>query len=105
MPWIDALAAILRGVVANVSGDRDAANIALREAITLAQAADMQLYAAASRHQLGVLLGGTEGKGLVERAEDAMAAQEIRAPARFAAMLVPIAGVPAAAVASEAPRR
>ncbi len=104
MPWIDALAAILRAAVASVSGDRDAAKIALREAITLAQAADMQLYAAASRYQLGVLLG-TEGKGLVEGAEDAMAAQEIRAPARFAAMLAPIANASAVAVASEAPRR
>ena len=102
MPWTDALGAIMRAAVASARGDRDAATIALREAVTLAQTADMQLYAAASRHQLGVLVGGTEGKGLVERAEDAMASQEIRATARFAAMLVP---VPCATMAPATARR
>ncbi len=117
MPWTAALGALLRATVANAVGNRTAAKASLRAAIHLAQAADMQLYAAAGRYQLGLLLGGPEGKELVERAEDAMVAQEVRAPARFAAMLVPgrwsveprssEAGplVASEAVASEGPRR
>jgi hypothetical protein len=46
-------------------------------------------YATACRHQLGVLLGGDEGAHLVARAEEAMKAQGVRAPARFAGTLVP----------------
>jgi hypothetical protein len=49
----------------------------------------MAVYAAAARHQLGVLQGGDEGARLVQDAEDTMLARGIRAPARFAAMLVP----------------
>ena len=90
MPWTAALAAILRAAVSSVALDRDATLDALRASVRLAQNADMQLYAAAARYQLGRLLGGIEGEGILERAEDAMVVQEIRAPARFAGMLVPV---------------
>jgi hypothetical protein len=76
--------------VSDQTGNREATVDALRASARLAEAADMQLYAAAARYQLGRLLGGIEGEGILERAEDAMAVQEIRAPARFAGMLVPI---------------
>ena len=46
-------------------------------------------YATAARHQLGTLLGGDEGAQLVARAEEAMRAQGVRVPRRFAATLVP----------------
>lgn len=61
----------------------------LREATKRADAADMTLYAAAARHRLGLALGGEEGARLVDQAAGAMNAQGVRAPERFAAMLVP----------------
>jgi hypothetical protein len=57
--------------------------------IQRAETADMSLYAAAARHQLGLALGGDEGARLVEEAAGAMAARGVRVPKRFAAMRVP----------------
>jgi serine/threonine protein kinase len=89
MSWTAPLAALVTASAANASGDRPAARASLERAIALAQAADMALYAAAARFQLGRSLGRTEGAKLVERADDDMRAQAIQMPARFAAMLVP----------------
>ncbi len=89
LPWIAPLAAILSAGVANASGDRSGAIAGLRAAIDLAEAAHMSGYATAARHQLGLLLGGEDGRKLVALAEAAMIAQGIRVPARFASTLVP----------------
>jgi hypothetical protein len=75
--------------VENASGDRVAAIATLRRAAALAEEADMSLYAAAVRHQLGLAVAGDEGTELVARAAATMSAQEIRSPERFATMLVP----------------
>jgi serine/threonine protein kinase len=89
MPWTEPLAAIVTAAVAHARGDRAATVAALRETISRAEAADMLLHAAAARLQLGKLLGGDEGGVLEREALEWMAAQQIVAPARFAAMLVP----------------
>jgi hypothetical protein len=89
MTWTAPLAAILNAAVANATGDRQGAARWLRRAADLAQGADMYLHAAAARYQLGLALGGDEGRELVARGGAAMTSQDIRAPARFAAMLVP----------------
>jgi hypothetical protein len=49
----------------------------------------MALHAAAARHELGLLVGGSEGATLVSNAAEAMTALGILAPARFAPMLAP----------------
>jgi hypothetical protein len=74
---------------ASLTGDSAAAAAELERAIALADAADMALYAAAARLQLGRLLAGERGKDLVSAAEQAMSAQGVRSPVRFATMLVP----------------
>ena len=89
MGWSAPFAAILRASAANAEGDRPGAIAALRSAIDRAVAADMMGYAAAARYQLGSLLGGEEGAALVARGEEALRAQDVRVPARFAATLVP----------------
>jgi hypothetical protein len=86
MGWSAPFAAILKAGAASAEGDRAAAAAALRAAIDLAVAAEMMGYANAVRYQLGSLLGDA---ALVAQAEDAMKAQGIRVPARFAATLVP----------------
>ena len=89
MPWTAALEAILRAGRARASGDHAGAVEALRAAFDAAQGAEMPVHAAAAHHQLGLLLGGDEGAQLVREAEDTMTARGVRAPVRFAAMLVP----------------
>jgi serine/threonine protein kinase/tetratricopeptide (TPR) repeat protein len=89
MGWSAPLAAILRAAVANAEGDRAGATAALRSAIELASAVGMAGYATAARYQLGSSLGTQEGADLVAQAEEAMSAQGVRVPSRFAATLVP----------------
>ncbi len=63
------------------------------QSLELAEAAfyesDMTLYAAATRYQLGRLLGGDRGKELRARAEDWFEAQGVRRPVAFVGMLLP----------------
>ena len=62
----------------------------LRAAIAAAAApTGMSLHAAAARHRLGTLLGGTEGATEVAAADAAMRAQGIIAPARLVDVLAP----------------
>ncbi len=103
MPWTDALASILAAAAANARGARAEAVACLRAAMRRAEIADMSLYGAAARHQLGLCLGGEEGARLVEEAVDAMASQDVRVPERFAAMLVPGRWTPGAVGGPKAP--
>ena len=90
MAWVAPFAAILLAGAASVEGDTGGAATFLRSAIERAEAADMSGYASAARHQLGVLLGGSEeGEVLVAGARAAMAEQGICVPDRFASTLVP----------------
>ncbi len=89
VPWIDAIAALLRAGLARVTGDPAAARTALRAAIAGFQAQDMQLHAAVARRQLGRLLGGAEGERLLADAESWMATQTIRDPSRIARVFAP----------------
>jgi len=89
MGWTAPFAAILRAAAANADGDRPGAIASLKDAIDLAKTADMTGYEMAARHQLGLLIGGDDGAKMVAAAEGAMKGEGIRAPARFAATLVP----------------
>jgi serine/threonine protein kinase/tetratricopeptide (TPR) repeat protein len=89
MPWTAPLASILRAACANEARDYPLALASLRAAVAEAESADMAMYAAAARHRLGSALGGDEGRELLRQAEAAMALEDVRAPARFAALLVP----------------
>ncbi len=89
MAWTAPLAAIVSAGASSLDGDGQAAAASLERAIESAVAADMSLYAAAARYQLGRRLGGQRGEDLVIQAERAMKAQDVRCPERFAAMLVP----------------
>jgi serine/threonine protein kinase len=89
MTWTAPLAAILRAAIRNAAGDLSGACASLENASELAKTADMSLYAAACRHQLGLTMEGPDGAQVLEQACKEMRAQEIRVPARFATMLVP----------------
>lgn len=89
MDWANALARLVRAAVAASRGDRPTAVALLTSAERELQAVDVGHYTAACRRRRGELLGGDEGKALVEGADAWMAAQNIRNPGRFAAMLSP----------------
>ena len=89
LPWISVLAAQVFAAVANAEGDVVAACEHLRVAAERAHAADMTLYTCAARHRLGTLLGGDEGRDVIERSEEGMRAKGVRAPERYAGMLLP----------------
>jgi hypothetical protein len=89
MGWTAPFAAILSAGAASIEGDAPTAAAFLRSAIERAEAAQMGGYARAARRQLGLLLGGDEGRGLVVSAQESMKAQGVVDPERFASTLVP----------------
>jgi serine/threonine protein kinase len=89
MPWSDALVPLVLAGVASVRGDSAKAIRLLRGAIDRLHAVDMEIFAQAARRRLGQLLGGHEGRLLIEESEAWMVAQEIGKPARMAAVFAP----------------
>jgi hypothetical protein len=89
VPWAQAHAAYVRAALAQARGNTSTALAQLARAASLYDAADMPLYAAATRRRLGESLGGEEGKALVAEADAWMTAQSIRNPPRMTAMYAP----------------
>jgi hypothetical protein len=89
MAWTAPLASMIRAAAANAEGDAGEAAAALRVAIEGAAATEMHVYMWCARRQLGCLLGGEEGHRYVSRADAAMQAEGVRAPARMAATFLP----------------
>jgi serine/threonine protein kinase len=88
VPWAVAHARLIEGLL-EARGDPDAAAKSLAHAAACYDDADMALCAAATRRRLGVLIGGSSGRSLVEAADAWMTGQGIRNPARLAAMYAP----------------
>jgi eukaryotic-like serine/threonine-protein kinase len=82
-------AALLGAGAAGLAGNEAAAVAKLRLADQLATDHAMRLYGAAARHQLGSLLGASEGATLVGSAESTMRAEGVANPARFADWFAP----------------
>jgi len=89
MPWMIPLAAVVQAAADNAAGDHAAAVAALRSAVASAEGAGMAMHAVVARHRLGTLLGGEEGRSLVEASDRAMTAQGIKNPARWMAIYLP----------------
>jgi hypothetical protein len=68
-----------------VRGDDRTALDHLEEAEPALAAADMMLLAAIVRRRRGMLIGGEEGRALVNAAEGWMTSQQIRSPAQVSA--------------------
>jgi hypothetical protein len=87
--WASAFAYLIESGAAYVRGDTAGAERLLAETVKRFELAQMDLFAAAARRQLGRLRGGDEGRALVEQADAWMRAQEVRNPARMAACMAP----------------
>jgi serine/threonine protein kinase len=101
--WGDALARLVRAGLALAGGRREEALSCLARAEAALAAAHMALYAAAARHHRGAVLGGEEGRALMEAADASMKTQGVRNPARLAAKLAPGGPFPLAARTQGAP--
>jgi hypothetical protein len=89
MPWGDSLARLVRAAVASSRGNLKDAITLLASAEAGLEAVDMALYAAAARRRRGELIGGDQGRALVEAANTWMIGQNIKNPDRITAMLTP----------------
>ncbi len=90
MAWSRALSIPIRAGVAAVRGDRPRALTLFAEAVKQLETVDMNLYAAASRHRLGEILGGDLGGAQLEKAESWMRQQGIQNPARMTDVFAPV---------------
>jgi len=88
-PCASAYAQFIKAGVAVRRGDSLKAEGLLAKAATSFESVDMNLHAAVTRRRLGELIGGDRGRLLIEEADRWMAAQQIRDPARWAAMYAP----------------
>jgi hypothetical protein len=84
-----AWAALLRAGVAASRGQRGRALRELGSAIVGFDEADLSLHAACARRRKGEILGGDEGRALIQRADSALRAQDIRDVERWTAMYAP----------------
>jgi hypothetical protein len=87
--WPAGHASFIRAGVSLAQGRIDGALAGLIRAEQAYEASQMQGYAAASRRRRGELLGGEEGRSLVEESNSWMTNQGIRNPGRMTAMPCP----------------
>jgi hypothetical protein len=89
MPWLTAMASVIRATLSNAEGDGPGTLASLRVAIERTEAVNMVLYANAARFRLGGLLGGPEGEELSRSAERALRDRGVRNVGRFAGIWLP----------------
>jgi eukaryotic-like serine/threonine-protein kinase len=89
MPWGAALARLIRAAVAAGRGEKEKAIELFALAESDLKAVDMALYAAAARRRRGELIGGDQGRRLIEAADEWMTDLKIKNPLRMAGMLSP----------------
>jgi eukaryotic-like serine/threonine-protein kinase len=90
LPSTLGLACTVRAGLATHDNDRDRAVAMLGAAVDAFETAEMASYAAAARRQRGELLGGADGKALVDTADAYFAREGVQRPAQLAAMLAPL---------------
>jgi hypothetical protein len=87
--WAYPLAELVLASAANLEGDgASAAEILVRSASGFA-VVGMGLHEVVARRARGLVVGGGEGRALVEAADGWLAEQGVKVPARFAAMIAP----------------
>ncbi len=89
MPWSNAGARLLRAGMARVRGDLTETIRLLEEAETGFRATDMVLHAASAQYRRGQLLGGAQGRELIQAASETMTSQEVRNPTRTLLVFTP----------------
>ena len=89
VPWATAFADLLSAGIADCRGQKEEAVRALHRAVEGFDACGKKLHAAAARHRLGKLLGGDEGRALLDTCDAYMTAEAIKVPMKAIAMIAP----------------
>jgi hypothetical protein len=89
LPWSSAHAQMIRASVDAARGKTRQAAEGLLTAAGRYAASDMRLHAAAARRRAGLLLGGDEGRALVEAADALFEDVGARNPAAFSSVYCP----------------
>jgi hypothetical protein len=89
MTWSTPKARLLSAQIAVLQGDRSTAQALLGEAVAGFDAVPLGMFAAAARRRQGELIGGEEGRVLIEKANTWMASQSVQDPARLTAAYTP----------------
>jgi len=89
MPWSNPLAMMIHAGLAKRRGNDSRAAALVSQAVEGFEASNMKLYAATARRRLGEILGGDNGKALINQADDWMGKQEIKNPVGFANLMAP----------------
>src|SRR5690606_13806054 len=89
MEWATAFSVTVQAAVSAARGKVEESAKLLASAQQHFAAAEMPLFAAACARHRGGILGGDKGQAMIRESDDAMAAQNIQQPERFAHMLVP----------------
>jgi serine/threonine protein kinase/tetratricopeptide (TPR) repeat protein len=87
--WAAGFVSLLRAGVASQRGNRSNVITLLSGAVDEFDRANMELYATAARRRLGEVIGGEQGKELVDEAEVWMRRQQIKNPPAMTRMLAP----------------
>jgi hypothetical protein len=87
--WGHAIALLIRGSVASIEGDRQAAVTLLERSEAEGDAAHMSHHVAACRYRRGTLLDGAKGQALIADALAWAASQRVVDPSRIFDMLAP----------------
>src|SRR5580698_5028396 len=87
--WARAVAQLLRAATENADGRRDEAIVAMRSALQQLDATGTGYYQTPARYRLGQLLGGDEGRTLIQGAVGDLEAQGVHDPARWSGVHLP----------------
>lgn len=87
--YATALASLARAAIAYSEKHADDTRVWLTQAMTGFTECDMRLYAAAAALRLGMVVGGDEGRALIESGRRAMSEEGIVRPERIANLLAP----------------
>ncbi|MCM3869768.1 MAG: AAA family ATPase, partial [Pyrinomonadaceae bacterium] len=87
--WAQPFASLVRAAIAHQEGESSKAANLLSEAVENFDLADIDLYAAATRHRLGEVVGNERGRQLIAEADTWMRKQEIKDPGAMIRMLAP----------------
>ena len=87
--WAEALALLIRATVAQARGEKSQAVEKLQSAETALRECHIHHHAAAAQYRRGALIGGDQGRALVDAATEWMLRQQIANPARMVNLLAP----------------
>jgi serine/threonine protein kinase/tetratricopeptide (TPR) repeat protein len=87
LPWVQAVGTLLDAAHAAQRGDDETARVRLQSSVSQLDACEMKLYAAAARIRLGRLVGGDEGRAILEQGRSFLSLQGVRDEAGMVSLL------------------